>query len=226
MDGANRIANWANLTSRANCDFSQSSSGAKPTWDATGFNGLPVVRYTATASQYFDGGAGCLPLTSGISGATFIWVGQRVSATGAVRVLEGVATGTGTSRLLFQTSSSGVRQIAGRRLDSESSATTVSFGASTLAPVIVIAIVDYANAKAAMYENGAKLGVVDFITPGAVSSTDALRVRSGSGVSTSPSTYHDGYTAETASLLRVLTASEIVAAERLLSRTWRIPITV
>src|SRR5579885_2313968 len=68
-NGANKVAAWSDLSGNG-YDFTQSTTGNKPVYSATGGpNGLPALTFDASSSQYLSLSSlpSTIPFTGGVS---------------------------------------------------------------------------------------------------------------------------------------------------------------
>lgn len=206
LSGANgtAIATWTDSSANG-WDMTNAVSGKQPYITNSVANGY--------AAAYFDGGdvlfaeGGALSSWRNVAGATLI----AVVRTNSVSSLQGIAFAgrnvAGSARA-YLFSNSGKPAVGGRRLDSDSFASSM---AGDLLPggwTLVEAWIDYSNSDAATYTNGVLAGsTTSFQTDGNTSDTDSAAVCLG-GISASPGEPFIGWIAEVMMFNRAISSAD------------------
>jgi hypothetical protein len=213
------VATWADQSGNG-YDATQSTTAARPTFIASGLNGLPVVRFDGT-DDHLGLSGGALGLFKNVAGATiFIAVKYSATAVNASSFFASNGTSATIARIQIRTTTTPRYQVTARRLDADSSQNVGSNQAtSTTNFVIHSAFFNYQNTLMQQYINGTLDGEkTDFQTAGNTSNTDSLAIFLGR-VS---ATYLTGDIAEIIVYNRALNTSELAQVHRYLSRKWGI----
>jgi hypothetical protein len=213
------VATWSDQSGNG-YDATQSTTAARPTFIASGLNGLPVVRFDGT-DDHLDFSGGAFSLLRNVAGATIFVVVKYSSTTANFSSFYASTNNAITSvRLQLRTTTTPRYQIQGRRLDAISAETISSTQATSTSSVIIqTARADYQNTLMQQYINGALDGQkTDFQTAGNTSDTDSLGIFLGR-VSV---TYLTGDIAEIIVYNRALNTSELSQVHRYLARKWGI----
>lgn len=221
-DGAT-IGTWTckDATARA---FTQWGANARPTWVASGINGLGAVRCqsqiltTRTSVGVFDS----------LGALTLVRVCRRASSTAGAPFNETcLDTSTGHSDITRWGISGKLWQINGWRVQTDSFAT---FNGDTLGvdTFISCGVWDFANAQASVYQSGVKGPIYQsaFGTAGTTPATGAYALTIGgfaqeSGLNAA-GTNTDGYAGEILLWLRALTADQLVSPQTYVRLKWAI----
>jgi hypothetical protein len=218
IDDGTAVRVWADQSGNG-YDAEQATTAARPTYIASGFNGLPVVRFDGT-DDHLGLSGGALGLLKNVAGAT-IFVAVKYSAT-AVNAPSFFASRNSTStsvRILIRTSTAPKYNMQATRLDADTAINMNSVQATnTNSVVIQTAKADYSNATLEQYINGTLDGSTTFATSGNTENADSLAIFLGR-VST---TYLTGDIAEIIVYNRALNTSELAQVHRYLSRKWGI----
>lgn len=169
----------------------QSTSAARPTWEAGEINGNAVFRFDGVDDRWVFSGAG-LDLLKNTGAATVYWV-SSVSSVASARSVWGWSSGTSATgnRLFGGLAASGYMRGGGRRLDADSlsdnsGATAVSTGTFYVFSLVV----DYTNSNLYGYLNGTnQISNTSFQTDGSTSNTSSLGAAVGSGTAASTILY-------------------------------------
>jgi hypothetical protein len=214
------VATWADQSGNG-YDATQGSTAARPTFIASGLNGLPVVRFDGTDDSLALG-ASALGMLRNVAGATVFLVVKYSNTTGANRTSFFLSNGTSatSARIQIRTTTTPRYQVSGRRLDADSSQNVASNQAtSTTNFVVQSAFFNYQNTLLQQYINGAKDGEkTDFQTAGNTSNTDSAAINIG----TDSSSFLNGDIAEIIVYNRALNTSELAQVHRYLARKWGI----
>jgi hypothetical protein len=218
IDDGTAVRIWADQSGNG-YDATQSTTAARPTYIASGFNGLPVVRFDGTDDHLgFSGGA--LSLLKNVAGAT-IFVAVKYSAT-AVNAPSFFASRNSSStsvRILIRTSTAPKYNMQATRLDADTAINMNSVQATnTNSVVIQTAKADYQNQTLEQFINGTLDGSTTFATSGNTENADSLAIFLGR-VS---ATYLTGDIAEIIVYNRALNTSELAQVHRYLARKWGI----
>ena len=212
------VATWADQSGNG-YDATQATTAARPTYIASGFNGLPVVRFDGT-DDHLGLSGGALGLLKNVAGAT-IFVAVKYSAT-AVNAPSFFASRNSTStsvRILIRTSTAPKYNMQATRLDADTAINMNSVQATnTNSVVIQTAKADYSNATLEQFINGTLDGSTTFATSGNTENADSLAIFLGR-VST---TYLTGDIAEIIVYNRALNTSELSQVHKYLSMKWGI----
>jgi hypothetical protein len=219
IDDGTAVRLWSDQSGNG-YDATQATSAARPTYIASGLNGLPVVRFDGTDDR-MGLVSSSLGMLRNVGGATiFAVVKYPANALGNISFSASVGTSSSARLSLVQDVSNKI-QIAGRRLDADSFESAIQPGTITNIFVIHSGILNYSDAKAFNYINGALNGTDDpFQTVGNTSDTNSNNISIGaSGV---PSNHLNGDIAEIIVYNRALNTSELAQVHRYLARKWGI----
>jgi hypothetical protein len=222
IDDGTAVRLWSDQSGNG-YDATQSTTAARPTYIASGLNGLPVVRFDGTDDR-LGLGASALGMLRNVAGATVFVVVKYSDIVGANRTSFFLSNGTATTsaRIQIRTTTTPKYQVLGRRLDADSSQNVASSQAtSTTNFVVQSAFFNYQNTLLQQYINGAKDGEkTDFQTAGNTSDTDSQN--SSIGSDGTPGNFLNGDIAEIIVYNRALNTSELAQVHRYLSRKWGI----
>lgn len=220
IDNGTAVRIWADQSGNG-YDATQSTTAARPTYIASGLNGLPVVRFDGTDDRLALG-ASALGMIRNVAGATMFAV-VKYPANSVLNVSFFISNNTsaGSARGSLSQEITNKLQTAGRRLDADSFESALSTATITNTFLIHSGIVNYATAKAFNYINGALDGTDDpFQTAGNTSNTDSNNITI--GATGTPTAYLNGDIAEIIVYNRALNTSELAQVHRYLSRKWGI----
>ncbi len=215
------VATWADQSGNG-YDATQSTTAARPTFIASGLNGLPVVRFDGTDDRLALGSS-ALGMLRNVAGATVFVVVKYSNTAGANRTSFFISLGGSTSaRVQIRTTTTPKYQVIGRRLDADSSQNVASSqDTSTTNFVIHSAFFNYQNTLLQQYINGTLDGQkTDFQTAGNTSDTSSNTILIGTDGALSA--YLNGDIAEIIVYNRALNTSELAQVHRYLSRKWGI----
>jgi hypothetical protein len=218
IDDGTAVRLWSDQSGNG-YDATQSTTAARPTYIASGLNGLPVVRFDGT-DDHLGLSGGALGLLKNVAGAT-IFVAVKYSAT-AVNAPSFFASRNSTStsvRILIRTSTAPKYNMQATRLDADTAINMNSVQATnTNSVVIQTAKADYQNQTLEQFINGTLDGSTTFATSGNTENADSLAIFLGR-VST---TYLTGDIAEIIVYNRALNTSELSQVHKYLSMKWGI----
>jgi hypothetical protein len=220
IDDGTAVRLWSDQSGNG-YDATQGTSAARPTYIASGLNGLPVVRFDGTDDRLALG-ASALGILRNVAGATVFIAVKYSSTTGNFPSFYASTNGAITSvRLSIRTSTTPTYQISGRRLDANSVETISSNQATSTSSVIIhTARADYQNTLMQQYINGTLDGQkTDFQTAGNTSDTDSIGILIGNN---GASVFLNGDIAEIILYNRALNDSELAQVHRYLARKWGI----
>lgn len=209
---------WADQSGKG-YDATQSTTAARPTYIASGLNGLPVVRFDGTDDRLALG-ASALGMLRNVGGASlFAVVKYGTAATNQVALMI-TRNGDNFFRLgILKTDSNNFRAI-GRRLDANGAQNVTSAQNLTSNFFIHSALANYQNTLLQQFINGALDGEkTDFQTSGNTSDTDSNNIAIGAEVA---ATFLNGDIAEIIVYNRALNTSELAQVHRYLARKWGI----
>ncbi len=199
-------------------------SSARPALTAGAINGAPAALFDGVDDGGVAVGA-ALNWSRNISGLTMLTVAKTV-----VSAQQGVIVATSTNVMannrtrLSRDDSAGTVRVGGRRLDADGFVGFNSGTSSTVAFTIDVAVYDYANAKAYLYQNGTATGTSPldpWLTTGSTSNTASAAVSMGANGDLSGTFFH-GYIAAVGCFVGVLSAATIVNVSRVLGRQFGI----
>jgi hypothetical protein len=214
------VATWADQSGNG-YDATQGGSAARPTYIASGLNGLPVVRFDGT-DDVMSLGASALGMIRNVAGATVFVVVKYPSNNLTNNLLFiSISSVSGSNRLNLLQTSIPKYQVAGRRLDAESSQNATSNQNAASNFIIQTAYADFSNTLLQQFINGALDGQkTDFQTAGNTSDTDSNLINI--GASGNNTNRLNGDIAEIIVYNRALNTSELAQVHRYLSRKWGI----
>jgi len=220
IDDGTAVRLWSDQSGNG-YDATQSTTAARPTFIASGLNGLPVVRFDGTDDRLALG-ASALGMLRNVGGATFfVVVKYPANSIENVTFFASIGTSVSSSRLTLTQRTNNKLQIGGRRLDADSFQSAET--ATTITNIFLIhsGILNYANAKAFNYVNGALDGAVDpFQTAGNTTNNDSNNITI--GATGTPANYLNGDIGEIIVYNRALNTSELAQVHRYLARKWGI----
>ena len=147
------VSQW-NDKSGNNRNASQSTSGNRPTYNATGFNGKPGAVFNG--SSHLLEVANALSLTRNIGRISFFFAAHTSGLTGTNQVMMGFSVGTASlDRVSCAYLQDTKLRIGGRRLDADSFAGASSSGSWNTSPAVLCFQWETAAAKASIFYNGA-----------------------------------------------------------------------
>jgi len=212
------VATWADQSGNG-YDATQSTTAARPTYIASGLNGLPVVRFDGTDDNLALSG-GALGMLRNVAGAT-AFVVVKYPANSTAMFPFAIRTESTGPRLQMLASSANKFQTAGRRLQADTTITLTSTQSVTTNAVIQTAFADYQNTILRQFINGTIDGEnLSFQTSGNTSNTDSNAISI--GATAVPSFPLNGDIAEIIVYNRALNTSELAQVHRYLSRKWGI----
>jgi len=208
------VATWADQSGNG-YDATQGTSAARPTYIASGLNGLPVVRFDGTDDQ-MTLGASALGMLRNVAGATVFVVAKYVGTASNRRSFAILRNGDDANRLALFKLTTNVYQIGGRRLDTDSFQGANSTTSATDNFILHTNLTNYQSTLLQQYVNGSLDGQsTSFQTSGNTSDTDSSAILVGS-------TTFNGDIAEIIVYNRVLNTSELAQVHRYLARKWGI----
>jgi hypothetical protein len=218
IDDGTAVRIWSDQSGNG-YDATQSTTAARPTYIASGLNGLPVVRFDGTDDNLALSG-GALGMLRNVAGATVFLV-VKYPANSTAMFPFAIRTNATTPRIQMLQSSANKFQTAGRRLDADTTITLTSTQSVTTNAVIQTAFADYQNTILRQFINGTIDGEnLSFQTSGNTSDTDSNAISI--GATAVPSFPLNGDIAEIIVYNRALNTSELSQVHRYLSRKWGI----
>jgi hypothetical protein len=218
IDDGTAVRLWSDQSGNG-YDATQSTTAARPTFIASGLNGLPVVRFDGT-DDVMSLGASALGMLRNVAGAT-VFLAVKYPANSSSNFPFAIRTNATGPRIQMLQSSGNKFQTAGRRLDADSTITITSAQSVTTNAVIQTAFADYQNTILIQFINGTIDGEnLSFQTSGNTSNTDSNAISI--GATAVPSFPLNGDIAEIIVYNRALNTSELAQVHRYLSRKWGI----
>jgi hypothetical protein len=213
------VATWSDQSGNG-YDATQGGSAARPTFIASGLNGLPVVRFDGT-DDTLTLSASSLGMLRNVAGATIFSV-IRYSTNATTEGLIFIANNTTSNfRVMMRKNSTSRFETYGRRLDSDTFQNVISSSINNSNFRIHSALFNFQNTLLQQFINGALDGQkTDFQTSGNTSDTDSNNIRIGNAVTVS--SILNGDIAEIIVYNRALNTSELAQVHRYLSRKWGI----
>lgn len=203
-------------------NFQQSArSDARPTYDTSGINGHPALRFNPTPSVQILV-ADVVTGFQSMSGLTIAMAAKRNTDTGANNCGFGITIGTGTS--LFLAEITDHQRVGGRRLVGDSFQFAAGNALSDGQSFIVTGRVDFSGAKLSLIESGVK-SVTDqtFQTSGTTAASDPLSISIGARYeSVLTQLQVDGWIGEVLVWTSLKTADELVGPHSYLRLRWGI----
>ena len=164
----------------ANGDFSQTTSGSRPTILAAELNGKRVLRFDGTDDHMLAASAAGLFRNAPAAWLLVVYKKRLTDASDTWRVLLSCATGTGGTRFSASAGTGigggkNAPTVQGRRLDGDSLATLASATLSSGAYVMALHNVDFSTREGRIYLNGASVASNATLTAatGSTSDTDS-----------------------------------------------------
>ena len=216
------VATWSDQSGNG-YDATQGGSAARPTFIASGLNGLPVVRFDGT-DDAMDLLSGSLGMLRNVAGATIFSVVKYAADNVRTYNLHINDSGSGQRLTSGRSSTTTKYEARGRRLDGIATQDIMSTQNVTNNFVIQSVSANYSNTLLQQYINGALDGQkTDFQTSGNTSDTNSFNISVGYLKTTSSSiNYLNGDIAEVIVYNRALNTSELAQVHRYLSRKWGI----
>jgi hypothetical protein len=213
------VSTWADQSGNG-YDATQSTTAARPTYIASGLNGLPVVRFDGTDDQMALG-ASALGMLRNVGGATiFVVVKYSVGLITSPSLFFSTNISSASLRLETRQDLNSKLGTRGRRLDADSVQGVTSVQTTSTSSVIIHAAkVDYQNTLLQQFINGALDGqLTTYHTSGNTSDTNSNNIK----VGTNNNSFLNGDIAEIIVYNRDLNTSELAQVHRYLARKWGI----
>jgi hypothetical protein len=218
IDDGTAVRLWSDQSGNG-YDATQSTTAARPTYIASGLNGLPVVRFDGTDDRLALG-ASALGMLRNVAGATVFAVVKYPTAAESNLLFISVGTSGGLGRLQMRSTSGTKYNIQGRRLDADSAQGVTSNQNATANFIIHTAFLNYSNTLLQQLINGGLDGQkTDYHVSGNTSDTDSNAIAIGAA---GASSFLNGDIAEIIVYNRALNTSELAQVHRYLARKWGI----
>jgi hypothetical protein len=217
IDDGTAVRTWSDQSGNG-YDATQSTTAARPTYIASGLNGLPVVRFDGTDDRLALG-ASALGMFRNVAGQTTFLLIKYQSGTNASKNSLVIFNNASAPRLQMR-QINGKYNINAMRLDAVTEQSISSNQNIATDFVMHTSRVDYVNTESRQFINGQTDGLkTDFQTSGNTSDTNSSNIFIGSWIS---SEYLNGDIAEIIVYNRALNTSELAQVHRYLARKWGI----